>query len=123
MTLDEAIKDPKRPLSMSPRDWMLSVEAELVEDNDLTNGTVERLVPEQQEVSESTKKENGWLKIDLGIDQIIEGCKILEKGIFEVNRMDLNKSQRTSIDYIDDIYRSAIIPYMAEIVNESEKIK
>ena len=43
MTWEEALRDPRRPLSLSPRDWMLSVEAELEEESSLTEGSIQRI--------------------------------------------------------------------------------
>ena len=123
MTIEEAIKDPKRPLSISPRDWALSMDAELEEENELIEKSSERIASEQKEVSFSYSKESGWEKIDIGIDQIIQGCQILEKGIWEANMKNLSPECRSILDAIKDIFQSAIVPYMADIVQESEKIK
>ena len=123
MTIEEAIKDPKRPLSISPRDWALSVDAELEEENELIEKSSERIASEQKEMSFSYSKESGWEKIDIGIDQIIQGCQILEKGIWEANMKNLSPECRSILDTIKDIFQSAIVPYMADIVQESEKIK
>lgn len=123
MTIEEAIKDPKRPLSISPRDWALSMDAELEEENELIDKSSERIASEQKEASFSHSKESGWEKIDIGIDQIIQGCQILEKGIWEANMKNLSPECRSILDTIKDIFQSAIVPYMADIVQESEKIK
>ena len=123
MTIEEAIKDPKRPLSISPRDWALSMDAELEEENELIDKSSERIASEQKEASFSYSKESGWEKIDIGIDQIIQGCQILEKGIWEANMKNLSPECRSILDTIKDIFQSAIVPYMADIVQESEKIK
>lgn len=123
MTIEEAIKDPKRPLSISPRDWALSMDAELEEENELIDKSSERIASEQKETSFSHSKESGWEKIDIGIDQIIQGCQILEKGIWEANMKNLSPECRSILDAIKDIFQSAIVPYMADIVQESEKIK
>lgn len=123
MTIEEAIKDPKRPLSISPRDWALSMDAELEEENELIEKSSERIASEQKEMSFSYSKESGWEKIDIGIDQIIQGCQILEKGIWEANMKNLSPECRSILDTIKDIFQSAIVPYMADIVQESEKIK
>ena len=32
MTFEEAVADPKRPLSLTPREWMYSVEASIAEE-------------------------------------------------------------------------------------------
>lgn len=123
MTIEEAIKDPKRPLSISPRDWALSMDAELEEENELIEKSSERIASEQKEATFSHSKESGWEKIDIGIDQIIQGCQILEKGIWEANMKNLSPECRSILDAIKDIFQSAIVPYMADIVQESEKIK
>lgn len=123
MTIEEAIKDPKRPLSISPRDWALSIDAELEEENELIDKSSERIASEQKEASFSHSKESGWEKIDIGIDQIIQGCQILEKGIWEANMKNLSPECRSILDTIKDIFQSAIVPYIADIVQESEKIK
>ena len=123
MTIEEAIKDPKRPLSISPRDWALSMDAELEEENELIEKSSERIASEQKDESFAHSKESGWEKIDIGIDQIIQGCQILEKGIWEANMKNLSPECRSILDAIKDIFQSAIVPYMADIVQESEKIK
>lgn len=123
MTLEEAIKDPKRPLSISPRDWALSVEAELAEEEELIDKSAKRIASEQKEIEFRPSKESGWEKIDIGIDQIIQGCQILEKGIWEAGMKNLSPEYRGVLDSIKDTFQSAIVPYMADIIREADKIK
>ena len=44
MTINEAIVDPKRPLSIAPQEGMLAVEAKLAEEQELTDKVVQRVV-------------------------------------------------------------------------------
>lgn len=124
MTFEEAIKDPRRPLSMSPRDWMLSVEAELAEEEELVDKSAMRIASEmsQEDQQLTPVRENGWEMIDIGIDQIIQGCQILDKGLWQAGSRDLNPAARAILNNIKDLLDTAIVPYMADMVKESEKI-
>ena len=48
MTFEEAIFDPQRPLSLTPREWMYSVEASLAEEEELTDKAAIRIAKQEE---------------------------------------------------------------------------
>ncbi len=116
MTIEEAIRDPKRPLSISPRDWVLSVEAELEEEKELVEGSVERLISSKT----SSKEISPWEKIDLGLDEMIEGAKILDSGIFSLHSQNLKPEERILLSKIKETWEGGVLPYLSELLTLSE---
>ena len=119
MTFQEAAMDPNRPLSITPREWMYSVEASLAEDEQLTNGTAKRIVASEKGVSVvEDVNVDGLEKIDLGVDQIIQGIKILYRGIEAAKEANLRPLERKIVDKVKDLVDTAISPYMSDIIKE-----
>ena len=120
MTFEEACADPKRPLSISPRDWMLSVEAELHEEEQLTTEVAKRLEGESPEYKD---RGNGMERIDLGIDQMAQGCRLVASGLRASKMLDLPPEVRRAMDRIEELLRGAIEPYLLEMIEVSESIE
>lgn len=126
MTLNEAIQDPKRPLSINPMEWMMAVEANLAEEEELTQKVASRLAAKSKksdESEESVKKDLaivGVETIDMGIDQIIQGIKLVYSGLTESEKADMTPKLRKSINEIKDLMDTAIVPYMKDIAKLSD---
>ena len=125
MTLNDAIFDPKRPLSITPSEWMMSVEASLAEEEELTKKSVQRIA--KKEKSNSTPQKDFMLSgiqtIDIGIDQIVQGIKIVYSGLEDTNKADLKPTFRKAVSKIKDLMDTAIVPYMKDIVNCSDELE
>lgn len=120
MTIEEAIVDPSRPLSISPRDWALSVQAELEEEKSLIDESSKRIASEE-DPSSSGRDPEGWEKVDIGIDQMIEGCKIMDQGLFELEEKNLSSSEsKKTLSTLRELLNLAIIPYLTEILDTAE---
>lgn len=125
MTLNDAIFDPKRPLSITPSEWMMSVEASLAEEEELTKKSVQRIA--KKEESNSTQQKDFMLSgiqtIDIGIDQIVQGIKIVYSGLEDTNKADLKPAFRKAVNKIKDLMDTAIVPYMKDIVDCSNELE
>ena len=121
MTFQEAAIDPNRPLSITPREWMYSVEASLAEEEKLINESAKRIA------SDITEKEvsniDGLEKMDLAVDQIIQGIKILYAGIDEAKTANLKPLERKIVNNVKDLLDTAITPYMVDIIKELDGLE
>ena len=102
MTLNDAIFDPKRPLSITPSEWMMSVEASLAEEEELTKKSVQRIAKKEKSNSAPQKDFmlSGIQTIDIGIDQIVQGIKIVYSGLEDTNKADLKPAFRKAVSKI-----------------------
>jgi len=112
MDFNEAVQDKNRPLCVTPREWMYTVEAALEEEKQLVEESVDRLV-EEKEIKKDEM--SGFVKIDLGIDQIVQGIKIVYCGLSEVNKKDLSVKERGFYKKIKDLFDTAIVPYVSDV--------
>ena len=109
MTFEEAVNDPRRPLSLTPREWMYSVEASLAEEEELVDGTIRRVASRKEAstkepvVSGPKPSGTGVEAIDLGLDQLVSGCRLVQRGIEESQMADLPPEMRKPIENIRDL--------------------
>ena len=127
MTFEEAVRDPRRPLSLTPMEWMYSVEAKLNEEAELTEKTARRLMTakkENQNEDEELPERSGTgvESIDLGIDQLVSGCKLIDAGLKETEMVDMAPKVRKIVNEIKDIMETAIEPYLVDIIKLSDKL-
>lgn len=120
MTFDEAIFDPKRPLSLTPREWMYSVEAAVAEEEDLTEKAARRIAS-QEGLPEPS--EGGLEKIDMGIDLLVQGTEIINSGLQDARMADLDPKSRKVTEKIKDLIETAIAPYLVDIINASDSLE
>lgn len=122
MNINEAISDLGRPLSITPKEWMMSVEASLAEENELTEKAVMRMAAKKSD-SEPEKKDivvGGVETIDIGIDQIVQGIKIVYEGVKKADKGDAIPSLRKKVNKIKDLMDTAIVPYIKDICELSD---
>jgi len=119
MTFEEAVMDPNRPLSLTPREWMYSVEASLAEENELVDKVASRIAKEE----DKPEPETGLEKIDMGIDQMVQGVRLVQSGIQDSRMVDLEPKTRKAIEKIKDLLETAIAPYLADIINYSDTME
>lgn len=126
MTLNDAIKDPERPLSINPMEWMLAVEANLAEEEELTKKVAKRISSKNDNENKEEKKDLtivGIETIDMGIDQIIQGIKLVYSGLKESEKADMTPQMRKSVNIIKDLMDTAIVPYMKDIAEQSDSFE
>lgn len=126
MTLNDAIKDPERPLSINPMEWMLAVEANLAEEEELTKKVAKRISSKNDNENKEEKKDLtivGIETIDMGIDQIIQGIKLVYSGLKESEKADMTPKMRKSVNTIKDLMDTAIVPYMKDIAEQSDSFE
>ena len=119
MTFEEAVMDPNRPLSLTPREWMYSVEASLAEENELVDKVASRIAKEE----DKPEPETGLEKIDMGIDQMVQGVRLVQSGIQDSRMVDLEPKTRKAVEKIKDLLETAIAPYLADIINYSDTME
>lgn len=110
MDLNEAIKDPNRPLNIKPTDWILQTERNLqaLEKNKIIVASVEKDI----------KDGNSIAVIDNGVDMIVQGIHVVLDGLNMSKRVDLNIKDRAVIEKIKDLIETAIVPYTSDIIKE-----
>lgn len=124
MTLQEAMVDPNRPLSMTPKEWMQYEEAkeqEEVENIDQTAKEIyaeEEGIPEEQADSEFGPED----KLEVGIEQMVLGCRIAIRALNELSRKDVSIKDRKAYDGISEIVNRAIAPYLADMMKYRKEI-
>lgn len=119
--INSAISDPNRPLSIPPREWMASVQASLAEDTDLTDNVIKRITREKSDGKDHTPTDVEV--IDMGIDQIIQGIRIVYEGLKQAERIDVSPQMREAINKIKDLMDTAVTPYMKDICDLSDKFE
>ena len=128
MTLNEAIQDPKRPLSINPMEWMMAVEADLAEDEELTTKVAERIASKNSKKSEDEEPKKdlaitGIETIDMGIDQIIQGIKLVYSGLDSSDKANMTPKLRKAVTEIKDLMDTAIVPYMKDVTELSDSFE
>ena len=124
MTLQEAMVDPNRPLSMTPREWMQYEEAKEQEEVENIDQTAKELYAEEECVSEEqTHLEFGSEeKLEIGIEQMVLGCRIAIRALNELSRKDVSIKDRKAYDGISEIVNHAIAPYLADMMKYRKEI-
>lgn len=120
MTIDEAINDKDRPLSMTPQEWMQYVEATEEEDKALIDNEVARLVAKEGD-DESREIDNAE-KLDIGIEQMVLGCKIAMRALQGLSRDNMGVREREAYDRIGDLIYNAIGPYLSDVLETRTKL-
>lgn len=118
MTLEEAIADKDRPLSMTPMEWMQYEEASEEEDRDLVDDSAQRIVAEEtgDDDPSAVVVEPGE-KLDIGIEQMVLGCKMAMRALQELSRADVGVADRKAYDTIGDLIHNAVGPYLVEVLD------
>ena len=124
MTLQEAMVDPNRPLSMTPREWMQYEEAKEQEEVENIDQTAKEIYAEEEGVSEEqTDLEFGSEeKLEIGIEQMVLGCRIAIRALNELSRKDVSIKDRKAYDGICEIVNHAIGPYLADRMKYRKEI-
>lgn len=121
MTFEEAARDPSRPLSLTPREWMYSVEAKLAEIEEATTQTARRIAAETP-AAYPKGGETGLEKVDMGLDMLVQGCNLMSSGLDDVEEADLLPEQRRAVRQLKDLLETAIVPYLQDMLKESETL-
>lgn len=120
MTFEEAIMDPQRPLSLTPREWMCSVEASLAEEEELTDKVAIRIAKQEERPVPS---DTGLEKVDMGIDQLVQGVELIMSGLQDARMSDLDPKTRRVMEKIKDLIETAISPYLVDIIKASDSLE
>ncbi len=117
MTLQEAIMDKSRPLSVTPQEWMQYEEAKDHEEEELFDRAADRII---RESSDSPDDEGGGPDADerfeAGVEQMILGCRIAIRALQELSRSDLKPGDRSYYDECERLVCRAVAPYLADIL-------
>ena len=95
MTFQQAALDPNRPLSMTPRQWMYAVQAQMAQENQLVDKTILRIA--SQDTTKPLKGIDCFQKIQLGVDQLVSSIKIINQSLNDAKVIDLKPQQRKII--------------------------
>ena len=120
MTIDEAIKDKDRPLSMTPQEWMQYVEAADEEDKALVDNEVARIVA--QEGGDEPREIDSAEKLDIGIEQMVLGCKVAMRALQGLSRDNVGVKEREAYDRIGDLIYNAVGPYLSDVLETRTKL-
>ena len=122
--MQEAMVDPNRPLSMTPREWMQYEEAKEQEEVENIDQTAKEIYAEEEGVSEEqTDLEFGSEeKLEIGIEQMVLGCRIAIRALNELSRKDVSIRDRKAYDGISEIVNRAIAPYLADMMKYRKEI-
>jgi hypothetical protein len=124
MTLQEAMVDPNRPLSMTPREWMQYEEAKEQEEVENIDQTAKEIYVEEEGVSEeqADSEFGSEEKLEVGIEQMVLGCRIAIRALNELSRKDVSVRDRKAYDGISEIVNRAIAPYLADMMKYRKEI-
>ena len=118
MTLQEAIRDPNRPLSMTPQEWMQYDEAKEQEEVENIDQTAKAIYVQEMEIPESQADEvfDAEAKLEIGIEQMVLGCRVAMRALNELGRKDASSEERKMYDGMTEIVNRAIAPYLADMM-------
>lgn len=124
MTLQEAMVDPNRPLSMTPREWIQYEEAKEQEEVENIDQTAKEIYAEAEGVSEeqADSEFGSEEKLEIGIEQMVLGCRIAIRALNELSRKDVSIRDRKAYDGISEIVNRAIAPYLADMMKYRKEI-
>lgn len=124
MTLQEAMVDPNRPLSMTPREWMQYEEAKEQEEVENIDQTAKEIYAEEEGFSEEQvdSEFGSEEKLEVGIEQMVLGCRIAIRALNELSRKDVSIRDRKAYDGISEIVNRAIAPYLADMMKYRKEI-
>lgn len=124
MTLQEAMVDPNRPLSMTPREWMQYEEAKEQEEIENIDQTAKEIYAEEEGVSEEQAdvEFGAEEKLEVGIEQMVLGCRIAIRALNELSRKNVSISERKAYDGISEIVNRAIAPYLADMMKHRKEL-
>lgn len=117
MTLEEAIADKDRPLSMTPQDWMRCAEAEEEEDKMLVDDEAKRIVSADTGVPAQEVEISSEEKLDIGIEQMVLGCKMAMRALQELSRADKEPWKRGVYDKMQDAIYNGVGPYLVDVLD------
>lgn len=120
MTLQEAIADPNRPLSMTPQEWMQYEEAKEQEEVENVDQTAKEIYVE--ETGEPESEFGSEEKLEVGIEQMVLGCRMALRALNELSRKDVPIQERKAYDGMTEIVNRAIAPYLADMMKYRKEI-
>lgn len=124
MTLQEAIDDKSRPLSVSPKEWMEYEQSAEQADADLTKNAARRIVAEEQGIPEEKSGEIEVTSeecVEIGIEQMILGCRMVLRGLQELSRQNLAIDERRYYDDMEQLMRNEVLPDVADLLINRKK--
>ena len=117
MTFQEAVKDPNRPLSMTPQEWMQYEEARDVEEAEVVDQTAKTIYEEEFAADGESDREFGSEeKLEVGIQQMVLGCRAAMRELNELSRKNATQKERNAYNGMSDIVNRAIAPYLADMM-------
>lgn len=117
MTFQEAVKDPNRPLSMTPQEWMQYEEARDVEEAEVVDQTAKTIYEEEFVAEGESDREFGSEeKLEVGIQQMVLGCRAAMRALNELSRKNATQKERNAYNGMSDIVNRAIAPYLADMM-------
>lgn len=119
MTLQQAIMDKDRPLSMTPQQWMQYQQAKQYQDDQLIENEVKTIIEQDETTPIEVLPQE---KLDIGIQQMVIGCRIAMKMLQQLDRTNVSPKQREVYNEIKDLVNNAIAPYLADILKSRKKL-
>ena len=123
MTFQEALSDPNRPLSMTPKEWMQYEEAKEKEEEENVDGAAKELYVEEIGSLPEDGEPPPEAKLELGIEQMVLGCRIAMRALNELQRKDVAVKERKAYDGISEIVDRAIAPYLADMMKFRKELE
>ena len=122
--MQEAMADPNRPLSMTPREWMQYEEAKEQEEVENIDQTAKGIYAEEEGISEeqADSEFGAEEKLEVGMEQMVLGCRIAIRALNELSRKDASIRDRKAYDGISEIVNRAIAPYLADMMKYRKEI-
>ena len=123
MTLQEAIQDKNRPLSVPPQQWMQYEQAKEIQQQQLLDNEVKRIVADEIQSDEIDNiVVDAQQSLDIGIQQMILGCRIAIRALQQLNRKNVTIDQRNVYNQIQDLMHNAIAPYLSDILKSRKRL-
>ena len=124
MTLEEAINDKNRPLSVSPDEWMRYEQASDREDEEITASEAREVLSEERgEPVPDDEEVEPFDMLEIGVARLVIGCKMCIRALHQMDRMDAGKGERAAVSRIEDLVFNAVAPYVADTLKATRALR
>lgn len=105
---------------MTPQEWMQYEEAKEQEEVENVDQTAKEIYVE--ETGEPESEFGSEEKLEVGIEQMVLGCRMALRALNELSRKDVPIQERKAYDGMTEIVNRAIAPYLADMMKYRKEI-
>lgn len=103
---------------MTAQEWLQYEEAKEQEEVENVDQTARDIYAEEMGVAtpQADSEFGSEEKLEIGIEQMVLGCRMAIRALNELSRKDVSPSERRAYDGLEEIVNKAIAPYLADMM-------